>query len=278
MRLLQRFVTIFVRSSTDPSYYIQVLFSRFRSSVLFFVGVTALLSLFTVLYWRLVKFPVFYNLVQTETTTVFSKLPDSFFARYENSQLSLEGVPLPVRIESSKELQKTGVSPLLVTFDDPDQKEALLRLRQEDFSITLPAETGLTSRSVPYKDFASENFTFTKGQLEGRIKDELAAIPTMMNVMSVVFLPLYFAFFTISLLIAILFLSLLAHSLVWFVGIRMRFLKMLQLCLHAGAIAAMVEEVRKVLYPSTFVSLFWPSLLAIMLLVLWQLGKKRYNT
>ncbi len=278
MRLLKRFVAMFFQSITDPAYYTHILFSRFRSSVLFFLGVCAIISLFTLAYWRTVQFPRIYRLIQSEVKTAFDTLPDTFLVRFRDNVLSIEGVPLPLRIPASKKIQAEGVAPLLLSYEDPGKDRAFIRLAQNQMTLLLPTSTGMAPRDIPYSEFDLDDFSFTKSQLSGHIQSQLAILPDALTILCIIGIPFYFAFFTISLLISLLLISLLTHSLIWFLGIRMRYIKMLQLNLHAGAVSACVEELHKILYPHSSLSLFWPSLFAILLLVLWQLGKKRYNT
>ncbi len=262
MKWITRFWFIFSRSASEPVYYLQILRSKFSSSLVFYLVLLLFLSIVDGAIIRLRDVPRIISALDIQTSRIVNDLPPTFTTNYSAGKLSFEGISLP--------LVKDNL--IALTKEEKPTPEVIVTLMPTQMILQGTTDVPLNTRGFLWKEILGDTaFSLDKTALEEKRARAIATLPTMANWVVLAGIPVWFLILCLATTLTLLFLTLLTNSFAWVIGIHMPFIKTLQLGLHAIGIATTLDVIKFALFPSSQVSLVIPGFLGIMGLVLWTL-------
>jgi hypothetical protein len=272
MRAIRTYIRTLTSSSTDPRYYIDVIFARFSFSAKFyaisFVFVT-LLNLF-ILYWH--QLPTFINGVDKETASFISQLPELSRLRFDGGHIQFEQISLPFTITASSTLTDQGFpkSFIILTTTESPSADAFFTLTPSRIYTHLSRDT----EGVEYtKALGTTPWSLTPNQLSGKQKEWITDLMESRGVFLLIASPFLYVWYALSSLLLLLFLSFFSSTLGWMMGIRLSLGKIIQVGLHAMVVAQFVDVIGQLIMPSADVSLIVPAYVGIIFLVFLSLRR-----
>lgn len=263
------------KSATEPQYYIDVLRSPIRFSVQFFLGSVFLASILGVINWRVFTFPKIYQAFDEQAQQIVKSLPPTFKATYQNGAVQFDGIGLPQEYIATDKLQNLGFGPSLLTLESSDDStNSSFTIGKSQLLVAAQPEIGIPAQAFPYKEFGGGDGSLTQGDLQ-YFTDQAA--PYAYQLATLVAIPgtiINWIFLLITYGLLLIVFSFLSQTAAWIIGIRMRYIKVLQLGLHAMGVAAIFEELKNILTHSQGFTILSLAYAGIMIIVLWSLRAK----
>lgn len=277
MRFFAWFAQVFLKSASEPEFYLRLLGVKLAMSVRFYLLTLFLLACTDILIFRLREVPQFISAVDQETNHILDALPANFSLVYSGQQLTFPGLSLPLYIPGSTTVKQLGLGEYVVTLTTSSEAaNSFFTLTPSNLIVKGTPEIPINTQQFPYQDlFEEDNFSLTKTELIPLRQKIIEILPQMADFLALLGLPIWFFGLTLTTTVILTFLTLLTNAFSWILGIRIPFIKTFQLGLHAIAISSSLDVFKFLLFPGSKISLVVPGYLGIMTLVIWtlKLGK-----
>src|SRR5258708_258250 len=179
MRKLKTFWYVVNKVATETGYYRDVLKTKLRFSLQFYVVLLFFLSIIDVLLFRVRDVPKFFKDMDQESAHAVSVLPNTFKVSYiqHSGVLESTGMTFPFSIPATSIAKGYGVGDTLATFVNNEAPAAgsfftltpthVIIVGTKEFNAASGQDS--TPQVFVYKyAIDTQNFSLTKNQLEGK--------------------------------------------------------------------------------------------------------------
>ncbi|PWU23825.1 hypothetical protein C5B42_01525 [Candidatus Cerribacteria bacterium 'Amazon FNV 2010 28 9'] len=272
IRKLRTYIRTLIKSASEPSYYREVLQAKVWFSVQFFLVSVVLATIGLIIVLRLYDVPMMLSTTKTSASDIIAQLPDTTFFSYTNNTLTTQGLTLPFTFTSPSELTNLGAPKniAVITSEDHAQSSAL-------FTITPHAiyADGDDTEKMTYDTIFDSNWSAKKSDLPWFVNQNIEQVRQSSTAALLVFSPFLFIIQLLVTGFILFFFTFFASLLAWVLGIKLPFIKLIQLGLHAMSIGILIDLVPQLFGVHTSISLTGPAYIGIMLLAFFSIRSKQ---